>query len=91
MIEINLENMKDVSVKNVLGKCEIELINCTGEIIRIITTIQNGEAIHDGLEKITIAPEYWYENMQEEQDNLQIKVEELEEQLTSALCCEMII
>ena len=81
MVDINLESMKDVKVKNVSGKCVIELENCTGEIIRITTTIQNAEAIHDELEKVTVSPEYWYEEMQKENDRLNQEVEDLKETL----------
>lgn len=80
MVEINLENMKDVITEKLGGnRILLKLIDKNGTPIEVITTIQNGEAIHDALEKVCVAPEYWYEEMQKELDEANSRIEEFEE------------
>ena len=61
-----------------------------GKIKRVIVTIDNIDSyisydmavkLHDALEKSVINKEYWYDNMQAENDRLQQRVWDLEETL----------
>lgn len=82
MIDINLESMKDVLIRKLdRSRIELILINKDGGQVAIVTTIQNGEAIHDELEKVCINEAYHYQNMQDEIDRLTQEVEELKERL----------
>ena len=88
MIDINLESMKDVSIKEIMGNCVIELIGSTGAKITITTTIENGAAIHEALENVAIENCYRYEEMQKENDRLNEDNENLREENDNLRCCE---
>lgn len=79
MVEINLESMVDVQAKTEMGKRVYEFTNVTGEVIRLVTTIEKGAWVHDASEKVDVDEPYRYENMQKEMDRLQQEIEDLKE------------
>lgn len=80
MVEINLESMHKVDVKEIGGdRILITLTNCTGERVEIVTTIEAGEWLQSALEKICVDKCYWYESMEKQLYEAEEKIERLEE------------
>ena len=82
MIEINLESMQFCEVKPVgRSRVLLKMIDRNGASIEIITSTEWGEALHDALEKVCVNEAYWYSNMEKQIEELEIRVEELEDQV----------
>lgn len=72
------------------SKLEINTYQEDGKIKRVIVSIDNIDSyisfemavkLHDMLEKTVVNSEYWYDNMQAENDRLQQRILDLEETL----------
>lgn len=85
MIDINLENMKDVETRRIhRDLIVIILTDSNGSKIEITTTPENGEIIHDSLESACVEPTYTYEEMQRQLDEAYERIDDLEELLISS-------
>ena len=84
MVEINLENLKDcVTTELSKERCLITLIDMNGAKVEIITTKENGSFIYDSIEKVCVNQDYWYSEMERENERLQLRIERLEDALES--------
>lgn len=80
MVDIQME-IKDVEIKKVGSDYHINLTGKNGQKVCIITDKFGTEQLQEATEKAVVASEYWYCNMQEENDRLQQRIMDLEETL----------
>jgi TolA-binding protein len=83
MIDIDLE-LQDVKSKEIIhNRITLELTSVAGEKIIMYLSATDGERIHDELERVCVAEEYQYENMEKQLAEARDRIDELEEILTN--------
>jgi len=87
MVNINLEDMKDVQVKLTTGDnvVKIKLISRSDMEVNIKTTKWNAEYLQEQLEAVVVDEQYRYESMKAELDKAHKRIEELEDRLSNSV------
>lgn len=77
MVTINLENLKDVTIKDDFKPVKLELVNVTGETIKILTTKENleyiGEAIVNNMNTANLSKDDLQKTIQKIMDSHEAK------------------
>jgi hypothetical protein len=81
-----MESLKDIKAEEIdLSRMIITFVMATGEEIEILTTKEHGRAIVETLEKVCIHESEWYQNLDKRIDELEIKLDALEGNVTDDL------
>lgn len=79
MIDINLE-IKNVKAKQITkNRISLEIESVLGERLTIYLSTEDGEMVHDELERVCVSEEYRYENMEVQLSEARDRIDELEE------------
>ena len=80
MVDITID-IRNVDIKKIGNELHITMEGINGQKVCVITDAVGGELLQEATEKAVVNPTYWYCNMQEENDRLQDRINDLEEVL----------